>query len=74
MYLTDEEIAGLQRASAATGRSTSDLIREGVQTVTDRVGKRRFASRGIGEGSGEPVAEEFEEYLRAAWSRRDTDS
>jgi hypothetical protein len=33
VYLTQKELAGLRRAARLTGRSQSDLIREGVRRV-----------------------------------------
>jgi hypothetical protein len=36
VYLTDGQKRALERASRATGRSEAELIREGVELVTDR--------------------------------------
>jgi Arc/MetJ-type ribon-helix-helix transcriptional regulator len=63
VYLTDEEAAALQRVAAETGRSQSELIREGVQAVTSTGGERRFHSMGKGEGTGDPVGRNAEELL-----------
>lgn len=52
VYLTDEEAEALRSASIATGRSQSDLIREGVRRVTARRPKRVFHSMGIGSSAG----------------------
>ena len=63
VYLTDEEAAALQRVAAQTGRSQSELIREGVRVVTSAAEERRFRSMGKGEGTGEPVGRMAEELL-----------
>ena len=52
MYLTDEEAEALRSASATTGRSQSELIREGVRRVTGGRSKRVFHSMGIGSTRG----------------------
>ena len=51
MYLSDEEAEALRRTSIRTGRSQSDLIREGIRWV-GRPGKRKFHSMGAGRGLG----------------------
>lgn len=58
VYLTDELAEALRRVSIATGRSQSELIREGVRRVTASasVGRRRFHSMGKGHGDGTPYA------------------
>jgi Arc/MetJ-type ribon-helix-helix transcriptional regulator len=63
VYLSDEEADALRRAATATGRSQSELIREGVRRVTRRNHGRRFHSMGKGEGTGEPVGRQAEELL-----------
>jgi len=50
VYLSEEEAAGLRRLAAATGRSQSELIREGVRHVVARPPKRTFHSMAVGEG------------------------
>ncbi len=64
MYLSEEEWEALRRAAAETGRSQSELIREGVRRVTAHR-PRRFKSLGMGEGTGEPVGRRAEELLAA---------
>lgn len=63
VYLTDEEVAALHRTAARTGRSKSELIREGVRRVTRGDRDRRFRSMGSGEGTGESIAGREEELL-----------
>jgi Arc/MetJ-type ribon-helix-helix transcriptional regulator len=63
VYLSDDEADALRRAAVATGRSQSELIREGVRRVTGRKRDRRFHSMGKGEGTGEPVGRRAEELL-----------
>lgn len=65
VYLTDEEAEALRRTAARTGRSQSELIREGVRRVTGR-GARRFRSMAMGEGTGEAVGRRAEEILAAS--------
>lgn len=52
VYLTEEEAEALRSASAATGQSQSELIREGVRRVTGGQSKRVFHSMGIGGTRG----------------------
>jgi hypothetical protein len=56
VYLTDAEAEALKRASAATGRSQSALIRDGISQVIQQSGvsKRHFHSLGIANSGGEP--------------------
>lgn len=70
MYLNDEEAAALRRAAAETGRSQSELIREGVRAVTAAIQERRFRSMGMGAGTGEPVGRRAEELLAEALQPR----
>jgi hypothetical protein len=37
VYLTERQKRALARAARVTGRSEADLIREGIESVTDRV-------------------------------------
>jgi hypothetical protein len=57
VYLTDEEAEALRRAAKASGRSQSDLIREGVWRAIDLANghERVFHSMGIGRGDGTQV-------------------
>lgn len=64
VYLSEEEWEALRRAAAETGRSQSELIREGVRRVTTRK-PRRFRSMGMGEGTGERVGRRAEDLLAA---------
>jgi hypothetical protein len=50
VYLSEEEASGLRRLAAATGRSQSELIREGVRHVVSRPPRRTFHSMGVAEG------------------------
>ncbi len=52
VYLTDEEAEGLRRVATATGRSQSELIRDGVRHVlaANGQGQRRFHSMAKGDG------------------------
>lgn len=73
VYLTPEEIDLLQRASARTGRSRAELIREGVRLVTgDREPRRRvFRSLGQGHGGGAPYRRwDAEELYRSVVPKR----
>jgi hypothetical protein len=70
VYLTEDELDRLRRAALETGRLQADLIREGVHRVTEGQSKRQFRSRALGRGTGEPVAQEFEMYLRQAVAGR----
>jgi Arc/MetJ-type ribon-helix-helix transcriptional regulator len=58
VYLSDAEIEGLRREANATGRSQSELIREGIRLVLSKgvVQERRFHSLGNGSGSGAPFS------------------
>jgi hypothetical protein len=52
IYLNDDEAERLQRMASTTGRSQSELIREGVRHVLRGTGGRKFHSMGIGESGG----------------------
>lgn len=56
VHLTDEQAEELRRVAFVTGRSQSDLIRDGVQRVLLGVGlgTRQFHSLGKGHGGGGP--------------------
>jgi len=56
VYLSTEEARHLQRAAARTGRSQSELIREGVRLVAaeGEEERRTFHSLGRGHGGGAP--------------------
>jgi hypothetical protein len=56
VYLTDEEADGLRRVAMATGKSQTELIREGVRHVINTEGSaaREFRSLGKGRGGAEP--------------------
>ena len=58
VYLSDDEAESLRRASAASGRAQSELIREGVRRVVAEVGEpeRVFRSLGTGHGGGKPYS------------------
>ncbi|MGH8884685.1 MAG: ribbon-helix-helix domain-containing protein [Egibacteraceae bacterium] len=55
VYLSDEEAAELRRVSAVTGKSQSELIREGVRRICGEAPKRAFHSMGKGRGPGGPT-------------------
>jgi Arc/MetJ-type ribon-helix-helix transcriptional regulator len=70
VYLRDEEADALKQAAAASGRSQSELIREGVRRVTRaRRPKRVFYSMGIAEGPGLPIGQMAEEILEREWAQ-----
>jgi len=50
VYLSEDEASELRRLAAVTGRSQSELIREGVRHVVSRPPKRTFHSMGVAEG------------------------
>lgn len=52
VYLTDDESAGLRRMAASTGRSQSELLREGLRRLFEEAESRprRFLSMGMGGG------------------------
>ena len=52
VYLTDEDAEQLRLLSAETGRSQSELIREGIARLAGRRRGRAFHSLGKGEGDG----------------------
>ena len=53
VYLDDEEADGLRRLAQATGRSQSELIREGIRHLVRGVPRRTFHSLGAGHsGAG----------------------
>lgn len=66
VYLSDEQVDALRRASFHSGKSKAELIREGVEAVTRNTPKRHFLSMGSGEGDGKPF--DAEEYLREHWA------
>ncbi len=53
VYLSEEEREMLRRASARSGNSQSDLLREGVRLVTERYGTPGRQLRLIGAGRSE---------------------
>jgi Arc/MetJ-type ribon-helix-helix transcriptional regulator len=56
VYLTPKEAESLRSTAARTGRSRSELIREGVRLVTEGAEPtvRTFRSLGMGHGGGAP--------------------
>jgi len=54
VYLSDDEAAELRRVAAATGKSQSELIREGVRRICGEAPERVFHSLGKGRGDGTP--------------------
>lgn len=54
VYLNEPEAEALRRAASASGKSQSELIREGVRLVAERTGtaRRVFHSRAAGHGGG----------------------
>ena len=61
VYLTDEEADALRATAAATGRSQSELIRDGIRRVTARRTKRVFHSMGSGDSGDPTLAERLDE-------------
>ncbi len=59
VYLDDEDVECLKRLAETTGRSQSELIREGIRRVVQEVPGRTFHSMGTGRsgprGAGEDV-------------------
>lgn len=53
VYLSEDEVEGLRRAAATSGRSQAELIREGVRRVVSETPFRRFHSMGKGRGPGD---------------------
>jgi Arc/MetJ-type ribon-helix-helix transcriptional regulator len=70
VYLSEEELDALRRKAVETGQSQAELIREGVRRVTAGRRRRRFASRAVGRGTGDPVAREFDRYLSGSLKPR----
>lgn len=54
VYLSEDEAAELRRVAAVTGKSQSELIREGVRHVVAQAPERKFHSLGKGQGDGTP--------------------
>jgi Arc/MetJ-type ribon-helix-helix transcriptional regulator len=65
VYLSAEQVAALKRKALTTGRSRSELIREGVDRVTEH-SERVFHSMGVSEGDGKPF--DADAYLREHWA------
>jgi hypothetical protein len=63
VYLSDEQAEALRRTSSVTGKSQSDLIREGIAAVTKPANERVFRSRGAGDSGDPTLAERFDEVL-----------
>ena len=57
VYLDDEEADGLRRLAHATGRSQSELIREGIRHVVGGAPQRVFHSLGSGHGGKRHTAD-----------------
>ena len=53
VYLDDEEIDRLRRVAASTGKSQSELVREGVRHITGIHTARQFRSLRIAAGPGD---------------------
>lgn len=77
VYLTAEQAAALRRTSRATGRSQSQLIREGVDLVTGARPGLRFRSMGAGRRSDDDPAirgwsaeELYEHVMGQTWRDR----
>jgi Arc/MetJ-type ribon-helix-helix transcriptional regulator len=69
VYLSDEQADALRSAAAASGKSQSELIREGIRRVTARRPKRVFHSMGIADSGDPTLAERSEEILETEWTR-----
>jgi len=63
VYLPDELKAALGRAAKEHDRSEADLIREGVQIVTDRLSYRKPRLPLFSSNAPPDLAERFDEYL-----------
>ena len=72
VYLTEQDVEGLRRTAAATGRSQAELIREGVQRVISDTPPRRFHSMGMGRGPGDsPDRWDVDELYRKVFGKEE---
>lgn len=69
VYLSDDDMDALRRAVIASGKSQSELIREGVRRVTRRHRDRVFHSMGVAEGPALPLGRMAEDILEQEWGR-----
>lgn len=71
VYLNEDDAEGLRRASAETGRSQSELIRDGIRRVIGRRPKRKFHSMGKGaSGRGYDGGWDADELYEKVMGRR----
>ncbi|MGH9054206.1 MAG: CopG family transcriptional regulator [Acidimicrobiia bacterium] len=70
VYLTEREIARLERLSRDLGLSQAELIRRAIAGfMAEPATDRRFAIEGVGEGPGDSVADHREEDLLRGFGR-----
>lgn len=71
VYLEESEADVLRRLAKKTGKSQSDLIREGISTLTRHSPTiRRLGFIGTGKGSGEAVGRNADEIVRREWAQK----
>jgi Arc/MetJ-type ribon-helix-helix transcriptional regulator len=70
VYLSEEDAAELRRVAAVTGKSQSELIREGVRHVVDAAPRRAFHSRGAGRSDGSPPEIDPDEFYDWVMGKR----
>lgn len=63
VYLSEREVARLERLSRDLGRPKAEIIREAIATYEPGPPDRQFRSFGAGEGPGDSVADYTEEEL-----------
>jgi predicted transcriptional regulator len=63
VYLTEREVARLERLSRDLGRPKAELIREAIATYDPEPPDRNFRLAGAGEGPGDSIADYTEEEL-----------
>jgi metal-responsive CopG/Arc/MetJ family transcriptional regulator len=65
VYLTEEAVAALKRASAQSGRAQAEIVRDAIQEYVVKRTPRRFLSAGVGHsGRRRSIAETEERELR----------
>jgi hypothetical protein len=70
VYLSEDEAAELRRVAVATGKSQSELIREGVRRVVADAPERVFHSMGKGRSDGRPYEIDPDEFYDWVMGKR----
>jgi predicted DNA-binding protein len=70
IYIDERDAAALRRMSRETGRSQAEIIREAIGMTTRTLGPRKFASAGVGRGTGEAISQQADEILRQEMGAR----